>query len=238
MPIHPWTLWRNVQAPEPLLRRWFTRPMINMAVVLRDNLLLVDFDDGSEDWLKLPETRTVQTARGVHMYYRMKLPMEHNARFLHGDLKVNGYAAVPVSIHPSGVEYTWRNSGGIAEIDTLDDLGITAIKSDAYEIDQSCSIRHDGTNVVAQIKSSVTIMDMLVFAGVREFFNHGGKLMCKCPFHDDRNPSMQVFRDEDAAYCHASGCCAHRKCDQITVFGFAMNLSNSEAIREMVHRYV
>lgn len=238
MPIYPWTLWRNVLAPESLLRRWFTRPMINLAVVLRGGVVLVDFDDGSEEWRSMPPTRTVQTARGVHLYYRMKLPMESNARFEHGDLKVNGIAVVPVSVHPTGAEYVWRNSGGVAEIDTLEDLGAKEIRVVVDAQPCSHSVAHEGVNAVAQVKAAVTIMDMLFFAGVREYYTHGGKLMCRCPFHDDRNPSMQVFRDEDAVYCHASGCQAHRKCDQITVFAFAMKLSNSDAIREMVYRYV
>lgn len=238
MPFYPWTLWRNVQAPESLLRRWFTRPMINLAVVLRDRVLLVDFDDGDESWRNMPPTRTVQTARGVHLYYRMKLPIERNARFEHGDLKVNGFAAVPVSVHPTGVEYTWRNSGAIAEIDTLEDLGVKEIRMEVDAQQVGSHLLHDGASAVALVKASVTILDMLHLAGVREYYMHGNKLMCRCPFHDDKNPSMQVFRDEDAVYCHATGCCAHRKCDQITVFALAMRLSNSDAIREMAHRYV
>lgn len=54
-------------------------------------------------------------------------------------------------------------------------------------------------NIFARVKKSVTVLQAAEHYGV-EIQKNG---MCRCPFHDDRHPSMKL--NEDYFYCFGCG---------------------------------
>lgn len=56
------------------------------------------------------------------------------------------------------------------------------------------------TDEIDDIKSKVSITDLLTQHGVKV-----RSRMCLCPFHNERNPSCQVFEREGRVYCHVCG---------------------------------
>ena len=63
-----------------------------------------------------------------------------------------------------------------------------------------------------EIKESVNMSDVLIERGIT--VRNG---MCRCPFHDDRKPSMKVYRD---------GCRCFTCAESWDVFGFVMKYDN------------
>lgn len=63
-----------------------------------------------------------------------------------------------------------------------------------------------------EIKEQVNMTDVLTERGIT--VRNG---MCKCPFHDDRKPSMKVFKD---------GCICFTCAESWDVFGFVMKFDN------------
>lgn len=63
-----------------------------------------------------------------------------------------------------------------------------------------------------EIKESVNMSDVLTERGIS--IRNG---MCKCPFHDDRKPSMKVYKD---------GCRCFTCAESWDVFGFVMKYDN------------
>lgn len=96
-------------------RRW---PEANIGVPCEPNHLVVLDVDGPEGSASLaahpgpvPVTWTVETGRGVHLYYRVPRgrTARRNAAGVDGwaglDVRSNGYVVAPPSVHPSGAVY-------------------------------------------------------------------------------------------------------------------------------------
>lgn len=59
----------------------------------------------------------------------------------------------------------------------------------------------------------------------------GGGFVCRCPFHDDSQPSMSV--SSRGFKCHATGCIAERGGGSVKLLGLTRNLSFLDAMREL-----
>lgn len=143
--IIKWGEFQEMRPDENIIRQWFSDGKANIAVLLgkiSGGLTCLDFDDmaGYERWKqsnpefsdKLP---TVQTSRGMHVYFRSNLTKTQKRKKL--DIKASGYCIVPPSLHPDGETiYNWliQPNGEIPELN-LTDLGIDNFTEEAEEQD-------------------------------------------------------------------------------------------------------
>jgi DNA primase len=80
---------------------------------------------------------------------------------------------------------------------------------------------------IAQIKEQLTIKEVLGHYNLEADKNN----MLRCPFHDDKTPSMQVYTETNTVYCFSSNCKLHGKA--IDVIDFILHhesISKHEAI--------
>ncbi len=135
IPIHPqdkrplikWGTGASINPAQ--IHTWFTQwPEANIALKtgVGSSLAVVDIDS-LEGWKALQEaclaagealplTRTIRTARGVHLYFRISAPQK--------SLKISGlelkadktYVLAPPSLHPSGVRYSVLHDAPLADL--------------------------------------------------------------------------------------------------------------------------
>ena len=67
------------------------------------------------------------------------------------------------------------------------------------------------------IKKKIRIQDICEILGI-PVYGQGIRDMCKCPFHDDRTPSMAIY--EDHAYCYA----CNKRWDNLDFIGEQLDL--------------
>jgi hypothetical protein len=107
--------------PNQIHEWWAKSPDANVGIDLgRSNLTVLDFDQGAPPVeLGLPETMTVKTARGTHIYLAgtsKQGKMVFNGEAI-GDIKsAGGYVLGPSSEHPDGPIYTIEKTSLIAAI--------------------------------------------------------------------------------------------------------------------------
>lgn len=79
---------------------------------------------------------------------------------------------------------------------------------------------------IAEIKQHLSIKEVLAHyqLAVRS-------KMLRCPFHEDKTPSMQVFEDSDTVRCYSGNCPQSNKViDVIDFIMYKENLSKHEAL--------
>lgn len=223
-PLVKWTTWEDRQPPDALIKSWFSMPNRNLGIVLKNNLVALDFDNAGSYFLwkreapkALQESHTVRSGRGWHVYVRVKEPFNHIARIDRGgEVRGRGIMVVPPSLHASGKEYRKLNSSGIEEVQSVDELYVRytlGMPGKNAGIGKTRSYSGDG--VMSRILNGMRIDKYLNRFSTVEW--NGTAWFCRCPFHNDNNPSMQVNIEEGYAYCHAPHCIAHRKCTVITI---------------------
>ncbi|MBD3251242.1 hypothetical protein GF380_02100, partial [Candidatus Uhrbacteria bacterium] len=145
------------------------------------------------------ETYTVQTARGFHVYLRMQEPPGRTMMMRGGEIKGSGYVVAPPSVHVSGVPY--QQWGDANEVLSVRNIEAASIETTLPEIVPE---RHTGglpdipqavvpeskDDVVAKIKQSLPLEDLLRKYTRLIPSGPGGWFKCCCPFHDDHTPSM------------------------------------------------
>ncbi len=97
------------------IREWWARwPAANPAIAAGHMLGIADIDDMTVlevlDWLRLADTATVSTSRGVHKYFATVAGVDlPTCKPWPGvDMRgVGAYVLAPPSVHPSGKVYTW-----------------------------------------------------------------------------------------------------------------------------------
>ncbi len=80
---------------------------------------------------------------------------------------------------------------------------------------------------IQDIKNRLTLQQVLTHYGLKPNKNHH----IKCPFHDDKNPSMRIYPGTNTTFCFSSNCSANGK--PIDTIDFIMkmeNLTKHEAI--------
>ena len=111
------------------LTTWFKDRNLNIGLATggEKRIVVLDVDDnhGGRDSLRalvrafgeLPETPTVQTGNGLHVYLRMPdnvdIPPSAGKVGIGLDVRgVGGYVVYPPSIHPNGTVYEWTSEEG------------------------------------------------------------------------------------------------------------------------------
>jgi archaellum biogenesis ATPase FlaH len=123
--------WKDYQTRKPTrdeLNEWFTSGKNNIGIVTGkiSGIAVVDLDsDAAKDFAQkngFPDTPSVRTGKGCHLYY--KYPDDVEVRNfqkrddlpdidLRGD---GGYVVAPPSIHSSGSVYKWIDSKGLDDL--------------------------------------------------------------------------------------------------------------------------
>lgn len=258
--IH-WLEYADTLPTQEQIMRWFPTPLHNLAVLAgQENLVILDFDDSAvfsvfRDWAyksssaaqKLLKTaRVVRTARGYHIYARTR-EKAANMRLPGIDILAHHkYVLAPPSIHPSGAEYKFIQRADPCEIERIEDVLPGAWLANAIRENESPVApptervdylamagrsRETGVSqtLIAEIKSRYRIED---FFPDREVSGNDGRWMiARCPFHDDRNPSMAIDVKNQVCSCLAG--CTPKPLDVIGLYARLHRISIREAIKYM-----
>ncbi|MDR1682137.1 MAG: hypothetical protein LBS25_01940 [Candidatus Symbiothrix sp.] len=82
---------------------------------------------------------------------------------------------------------------------------------------------------IAEIKQQLSILTVLEHYGIRPNKN---KMLC-CPFHDDKNPSMQVYAETNTVFCFSGNCSKNGKAmDTIQFIQDKESCTKHEAIKK------
>jgi len=82
---------------------------------------------------------------------------------------------------------------------------------------------------IKDIKAQLSIITVLDHYGIRLNKN---KMVC-CPFHEDKNPSMQVYAETNTVFCFSGNCKMNgKKIDMIQFIQDKENISKHEAIKK------
>jgi DNA primase len=82
---------------------------------------------------------------------------------------------------------------------------------------------------IPEIKEQLSILTVLQHYGLQPNRNK----MINCPFHDDKNPSMQVYAETNTVFCFSGNCKMNgKKIDTIQFIQDKENVSKHEAIKK------
>ena len=201
----------------------------------------------------LQTARMSFSARGVHIYtfcpdaINLKLP----GIDILADRK---YALIPPSTHPSGKQYELARDAMPAFVPTIYDLfpedvigpvmekalapvpsiptERQPISSGPYDPWESAGVDYCsvvGQGVIDQIKARFRIESFFPDATP----SGNGYMLARCPFHNDRFPSLSINIEQQTCKCLASHGCTPKSLDVIGVYAKLHHLTNEQAIREM-----
>lgn len=204
-----------------------------MAVVLSKGLTVLDFDDRQTyyGWLEKfgMNSLTVSSGRGFHVYLKLTEQMESTAKMAGGDIKATGYVVFPNSRHPDGYDYAVVEDKPILELPSIEAAGVEVLEvynPMSFEVEPR---RHaEGNGIIAKINRYLRVVDLLRDYGV-QLQRAGHVMVCRCPIHDDRHPSLGIY-DDNSVYCFTPGCPAHRHVDALDLFALLYRMSTREAI--------
>lgn len=233
--------------------RWFGRgrgkPAYNLAVIMPDNLLCLDFDDDTlfyswQDSIpsSLAYTYHETSRRGWHVFYRLEMPAAELPAFVEGVENKRLCTVAPSRV--DGFQYQAidypvmdiRNSDISNLLSSLLSEKETVSIPGPVQTGRSQSTagiaKNDVTAVdlVTQIKRSYNLVDLaspltqLLPSGAGRRWLRG-----KCPFHEDKKPSFWLDTERGLWGCHACGI----KGDVINFYARINGLTTQEAIREM-----
>lgn len=238
VPLVKWTPWVKQMPPAALSEYWLRKMWpCNLAVILKDGLTVLDFDeeDAYTTWaLKMghmARSFTVRSRRGYHVYLWLMDWESKTYAMTGGELKSNGIAIVPPSLHAFGHRYAAVcDEAPILGVAGIDDLGVEVKQELIWQPSRTTPKQsQNGTGTVARIKSQIDIGIWLSqYTTLRP--QSDGSLVGTCPFHDDHHPSLQVWPNEGRCYCHSTRCRANRKIDVITAASLIYNVSMASAI--------
>jgi P4 family phage/plasmid primase-like protien len=123
-PLGAWKAFQTVRPPIEQVRQWASRPSnIGIATGAVSGLLVLDLDsaDAIEEAERrgIPDTVTVRTAKGRHVYFRHPGgTIGNRAGLLPGwDIRGDGgYVVAPGSVHESGATYGWEHPPGLFDL--------------------------------------------------------------------------------------------------------------------------
>ncbi|MGB4253875.1 MAG: bifunctional DNA primase/polymerase [Minisyncoccales bacterium] len=253
----PLVKWKRYQATPPTteqVSQWFRHP-VNLGLVTGyGGLTVLDFDTVPaymrwHGWAANSSTATmianlgykVRTSRGVHVYVRLNpAPRTKPFRGEGFDVKgTGGYVLAPPSVHPSGAVYKSPNPRApILSVGALSDvlpLGLllpppsilsgsnnVIPESDPWKAITEIGVVRAG--VVDAIRATYRVEQFVkpeVETG-RNFY------LARCPFHDDKNPSLWLNTELQVCGCFAG--CTDKPLDVINLYARLHSIHNREAI--------
>jgi len=148
------------------------------------------------------------------------------------DIKgIGGYVLIPPSIHPTGAAYGAMNEGPIMEIDELSQVLPDAPAPPVPRARPTVQVANVSklwpTTPIEEIRAGVSLLTLLPSA--EQTGSHW--YMTKCPFHDDRNPSMWINTLEGICGCYSG--CTPKPLDVIDLYARLHGISIRDAIREL-----
>ena len=240
--------WLGIQRTEPpigLVKRWF-KDGGNLGLLCgRDSgrLLVLDFDRPRAYFVwkgdnpGLVESYTVRTRRGWHVYFVADPYPDRSLRLLGCDVKINGYVVAPPSVHPSGYQYrAISDQAPILAVEPGDIKGLTETSAPSLLSPTGDGIQ--GNGLVADIKRELSLVAYLAgITHIEPSSPDGRWLIARCPFHNDRRPSMWVDSQRMICKCYKGDCSAgERPLDVINVYGMIRDIDNGRAIQELAAR--
>jgi hypothetical protein len=128
IPAVPWKEYQTIKPAMDKLSEWFSDGKNNIGIVTGEisGVVVVDLDSGAAQTFAkkngFPDTPSVRTGKGCHLYY--KYPEGIEVRNFQKrddlpdiDLRGNGgYVVAPPSIHPSGSVYEWIDGEGLNDL--------------------------------------------------------------------------------------------------------------------------
>ena len=255
-PLVKWKRYQATPPTTEQVRQWFRHP-VNLGLVTGyGGLTVLDFDTVPaymrwQGWAASSPTAAmiaalsyrVRTARGVHVYVRLNpAPRTKPFREQGFDVKgTGGYVLAPPSVHPSGAVYTSPNPRApILTVGALSDvlpLGLllppspilsgNGHQSPADPGDPWKAITEVGivkAGVIDQIRATYKVEQFVkpeIETG-RDFY------LAKCPFHDDKNPSLWLNTELQVCGCFAG--CTDKPLDVINLYARLHSIHNREAI--------
>jgi len=201
----------------------------------------------------LKTSRIVCSSRGMHIYLFTKKRTE-NMKFPGIDIIAqHKYVLAPPSVHPSGIKYIVVRDAVPTHVDTVFDVLPSElingqINDKVSKNPSTCAIQHSGDNNISdplEAAENPNPKKTLVFEikkrfRIEDFFDYkestdrgaGRWYAARCPFHDDRNPSMAIDTKNQICICMA-GCNGGKPMDVINLYAKINNLTNSEALMQM-----
>lgn len=260
-PMVPWHDYRDRLPSMSIVDQWFRTGKKNLGVICGgpSNLVIIDFDDINYyyEWRKdmmrredvwhdvALNTYRVRTPRGIHLYVRTDKPeLSYKDRTHNLDVRSGGnYTLVPPSIHPSGSKYV--AIGSVDKIVTVSNLK-EVIPGDFVNIRETSHLRNENVDWFENVERlNINIIkerfDILEFVSRYRPVKRGVDGVhwtCRCihPGHKDRHPSFMINTQTQRAWCMSGRCqlCAPPTHDVIDLYAVTHNLTNGQAIQEMM----
>lgn len=239
---------RKARISDPACARlWFLNTDANLGVVLggAPRLIVADWDDASayEAWRASlgvsVETLVERTPRGFHAFF---VADERFPSTAHDgcELKTSGACAVSPSVHPSSDLYRIACSAPIAHLSAAQARSLFPFLSAANLLTPLSPLPSPppGAGVIARIKAAHSTLDEILDAGIELRPAGPNTLVGRCPFHDDRTPSLWLYPDTGLWGCNRPDCLAHGIHDVINFRAFARRISNRAAIRQLADEFL
>ncbi|MHB1134253.1 MAG: bifunctional DNA primase/polymerase [Chloroflexota bacterium] len=245
-----WQQYQNHLPTEGEMLRWF-RPgrLTNAAVVCGwQGLTVLDYDTEQAfmDWgaWALAEggmaeyvantTYRVRTSRGLHLYLFVT-DTPRCGHFQYGDVKaLGGYVLIPPSVHPGGAVYAVVDDAApIVKVDSLDGIvpdppaPPTVQTPPLTRVYQSSALWP--ATVIEQIKAATSIVSY--FPDARPTSGNGRWWRARCPWHDDREPSLWIDAERGLCGCYAG--CTTQPLDVLDVYARLHGIDSKEAVKKL-----
>ncbi|MHC1730458.1 MAG: bifunctional DNA primase/polymerase, partial [Bacteroidales bacterium] len=246
LPDHSWEAYWDRLPSTTELSCWFQSSLINIAVVVGNGLVVIDFDvqEVFDYWYSMYPIKTymVKTRRGMHVYLKTRQPANnYHSELL--DIKAErGYVLTPPSIHPSGYQYQVFMQSELLEIETLEDIlpviftpepekvqakVDSILPDDPWAIAENADVERQARSV-GEVRASINILKF--FPHAEQSSRDGRWWVTLCPFHNDKRPSFWIDTKRQICGCRK---CNIKEMDVIDLYARLNNLSNRDAIKTL-----
>ena len=230
------------------LKQWFASKLTNIAVVVGNGLIVIDFDvqEVFNFWYqRFPiNTFMIKTRRGVHVYIKTIEPAKNSHNNLLDIKAERGYVLTAPSIHPSGYEYQIISDSPVITVNKLSDIlpaeytpepekTNTIAQYEAVEDPWNLAFNAIEINksLITAIKTRVRIIDLL---DAKKSSSDGRWYVALCPFHHDHSPSFWIDTHRGMCGCRK---CNIKEMDVINLYARMHRIGNKEAILELARKY-
>jgi hypothetical protein len=229
---------------------WFAGSDRNIAIVTRDDFMVVDFDSVGayarfiNDNPLLAYTLTIRTKRGYHLYYHLSESISQDVNVTWPDIEIkhSGLCILTEpSVHPAGHQYRAIQTGllnryTVLRLTRADVLPF--VEGSKKPVFSLCgrgepSERSERGGGSAPMSKALPISQYLINLGYTLKSTGEGKYITNCPFHNDKNPSFWIDDNHGNCNCYRPDCASPRAMDAIDLHARLNNISNSKAIKQL-----
>jgi len=238
---------RKVTTPKEAQKVWGKGSKYNLVVVAPPSLLMLDFDDSVlcgrwQDEISSGYCLTYQetTPRGWRVFYWCDFRPEPGINLVKG-VEIKKFCLVSPSQLKGFIYSPIDPSLPILEVSDPSKIlfpllsGIPHTPA-THNLEIGAAARTGKTDdVITRIKAAIPILDMVsIYSDIRFKKDREGRWQNgRCPFHDDKYPSLWVDTERQLFGCHACG--VHG--DVINFYARINNLTVKAAIRTLAEKY-